>query len=261
MTTPDLAQEDALAHETVTLSTADGPCATAVFTPAAGGAPWPAAVFLMDGGGPRPALHAMAQRLADLGYLVALPDLFHRAQPYEWQTVMAMALGAQTRTQWRERFYEPATRPENFRTDFAAVLAHLAERPDVLQPHVGTTGYCMGGNLSLRAAGEFPERVTAAASFHGGFLASDAPDSPHRLAPRMKARIYVAGAIEDPSFTDEMKERLVQALTDAKVEHVCETYAARHGFAIPDFPTYDAAAAERHWQALAAFYARALRAS
>jgi carboxymethylenebutenolidase len=108
----------------------------------------------------------------------------------------------------------------------------------------------MGGLMSLSAAGTFPNRIAASASYHAGRLASDAPDSPHRLAPKIRARVYVAGAIEDPSFPDEMKARLEQALTEAGVDHIVETYPAKHGFVLGDTLTYDPAAAERHWQSL-----------
>jgi carboxymethylenebutenolidase len=106
--------------------------------------------------------------------------------------------------------------------------------------------------MSLTAAGTFPERVAAAASYHGGRLATDAPESPHRLAPRMQARVYVAGAVEDQTFTDEMKQRLERALSEAGVEHTIETYPARHGFVLSDTLAYDPAAAERHWRTLPA---------
>jgi carboxymethylenebutenolidase len=106
--------------------------------------------------------------------------------------------------------------------------------------------------MSLTAAGTFPEQIVAAASYHGGRLATDAPDSPHLLAPKMRGRIYIGGAIEDPSFPDEMKERLEQALTRAGVDHRIETYPARHGWVPRDTPVHDVAATERHWQSLIA---------
>ena len=123
----------------------------------------------------------------------------------------------------------------------------------------GVTGYCMGGNLALRCAGLFPEQLAAAASFHGGNLAHDGADSPHQLATKMKAELYVAGAVEDPSFPDPMKARLEAALSEAHVTHLIETYPARHGFAVPDSPVFDAAAAERHWAALEALFTRRLK--
>lgn len=106
--------------------------------------------------------------------------------------------------------------------------------------------------MALTAAGTYPEEFIAVASYHGGGLASDAPDSPHLLAGRMKARIYVAGAIEDAAFTEEMKARLEASLTAAGVDHLIETYPARHGWVFHDIPVYDAAANARHWQTLLA---------
>lgn len=123
-----------------------------------------------------------------------------------------------------------------------------------------TTGYCMGGSFALTAAGRFPDRVAAAASFHGGQIASTAPDSPHLLAGSMKANVYIAGAENDASFDAEQFDPMSTALTDAQVEHTLVTYPAAHGFAVPDNPTFDDKAAERHWQALRDLYAATLAA-
>jgi carboxymethylenebutenolidase len=152
-----------------------------------------------------------------------------------------------------EKFVSRAT-PANIMSDTAAFLDYLASQPEVKRGGIGTTGYCMGGLMSLTAAGTYPDRVAAAASYHGGRLATEAPDSPHLLAPNMKARVYVAGAIEDQSFPDDMKERLEEALTSAGVDHTVETYPARHGWVLRDTPVFDAAAAERHWQTLLALF-------
>jgi carboxymethylenebutenolidase len=119
----------------------------------------------------------------------------------------------------------------------------------------------MGGGLSLNAAGRFPDRVGAAASFHGGRIATDAPDSPHLLAGSMKAKVYVAGAENDASFDDDQRERLSTALTEAGVDHTLVIYPAAHGFAVPDNPTYDEVAAARHWDALAELYSSVLATS
>src|SRR5438132_9055667 len=103
--------------------------------------------------------------------------------------------------------------------DTRAFLATLDGDRRVRPAKIGTAGYCMGGRFSLSAAGRFPDRIAAAASYHGGNLANDAPDSPHLLAANMKARIYVAGATGDASFPEEQKARLGQALAAAGVEH------------------------------------------
>jgi carboxymethylenebutenolidase len=112
----------------------------------------------------------------------------------------------------------------------------------------------MGGRSSLLVAGHHPDRVGAAASFHGGNLAADDPDSPHLLADRIRARVLVAAAQNDRVFPAEQHERLAKALTAAGVDHRIETYPAEHGFAVPDNATYDAEADRRHWAALAELY-------
>src|SRR5579864_9775247 len=117
----------------------------------------------------------------------------------------------------------------------------------------------MGGDASLTAAGAFPDRFAAVASFHGGNLGADKPDSPHQFVKNITGHVYVAGAIEDASFPEEQKIRLEKALTDARVNHVVETYpGARHGFAVPDLPVYDRTAAERHWAAMSKLYGETL---
>jgi len=142
--------------------------------------------------------------------------------------------------------------------DTGAILEFLAAQPEVAATKVGTTGYCMGGGLALTAAGRFPDRVGAAASFHGGHIATTAPDSPHLLAGAMQATVYVAGAENDPSFDADQFQRLSSALTDASIDHTLVTYPAAHGFAVPDNPTYDEAAAARHWHALESLYTSTL---
>ena len=180
-----------------------------------------------------------------------LPDLFYRAGPYEPMDPKAVFADPGKRKVLMEKYFATAT-SANIMADMPAFLDYLAAQRDVKPGPIGITGYCMGGRLALIAAGTFPERIAAAASYHGGRLANDDPDSPHRLAPRMRARVYVAGAIEDLSFPDDMKQRLETALTDAGVDHEIETYPAKHGWVFADFPVYDAAAAERHWQTLVA---------
>ncbi|HSY89481.1 MAG TPA: dienelactone hydrolase family protein, partial [Verrucomicrobiae bacterium] len=133
--------------------------------------------------------------------------------------------------------------------DAGAFIEFLSSRPEVKGDRFGATGYCMGGNASLTAAGAYPDRFAAAASFHGGNLATDKPDSPHLFLGKFTGQIYVGGAIEDASFPEEQKSRLERTLSDAGVSHLIETYPARHGFAVPDLPVYDKSAAERHWVA------------
>ena len=219
----------------------------------AGGSPWPAVLVFMDGVGIRPAMLAVGERLAVHGYFVLLPDLFYRSGPYAPMNPHTVFTDPEQRRVLMEKFFALAT-PANVMSDTSAFLAWLAAQPDVRPGRIGTTGYCLGGLMSLTAAGTFPDRIAATASYHGGRLATDAPDSPHLLAPKMRSRVYVAGAIEDQSFTDEMKQRLERALTEAGVDHTIETYRARHGWVLSDTPAYDPAAAERHWQTLLALF-------
>jgi carboxymethylenebutenolidase len=232
----------------VAIQTRDGTCRSFVYRPAGRG-PWPAVLVFMDGIGIRPAMLTVGERLATLGYFVLIPDLFYRSGPYPSMNPRTVFSDPEERKVLMEKFFALAT-PSNIMSDTGAFLEWLDNQPDVRPGRIGTTGYCLGGFMSLTAAGTYPERIAAAASYHGGRLATDAPDSPHRLAPRIQARVYVAGAIDDQSFTDEMKKRLAQALTDAGVEHLIETYPAKHGFVLSDTPSYDPVAAERHWQTL-----------
>jgi carboxymethylenebutenolidase len=234
----------------VEIETRDGVCPSYVFQPEGGG-PFPAVLVFMDGLGIRPAMLEVGERLATHGYFVLLPDLFYRSGPYEPMDPHTTFSDPEKRKVLMEKFFAPAT-PANVMSDTRAFLDYLAAQPAVKRGGIGTTGYCRGGLMSLSAAGTYPDRIVAAASYHGARLASDAPDSPHRLAPKIKARVYVAGAIEDQSFPDDMKARLEEALTAAGVDHRIETYPARHGWVLRDTPVYDAAAAERHWQTLVA---------
>jgi carboxymethylenebutenolidase len=170
---------------------------------------------------------------------------------------MKMFTDPAVRADWMARVL-PAASAANIMRDTEVFLAHFDAEPNVKHGRIGITGYCMGGRLSLYAAGHFGDRIAAAASYHGGGLATDAPDSPHRLAPRMTARVYVAGAIEDRGFDDAQKARLEQALTEAGVDHRIETYNARHGWVPRDTPVHDPAATERHWQTLFDLFAGTL---
>jgi carboxymethylenebutenolidase len=144
--------------------------------------------------------------------------------------------------------------------DTGALLAYLETRNDMAGDKVGTVGFCMGGGMALAAAGTYPDRVAAAISFHGGRLATDDPKSPHLLAPKIRAELYIAVADNDQSCPPEMVERLKKALDDADVRYRCELYrGAAHGWMKPDFPVYDEAAAERGWSEMLALYDRALK--
>jgi carboxymethylenebutenolidase len=231
----------------VAIPTPDGDARAYTFQPEGKG-PWPAVIFFMDAPAIRPALFQMSQRLADHGYFVLLPDMFWRAGPYEPINTAEAFKDEEARRAIFGKFMA-STDPVRSTRDTGAFLDWLAKQPDVKGDKVGVTGYCMGGGLSLRAAGEFPDRVVASAGFHGGRLATDAPDSPHLLAPKIRAKVYVGGADEDAGFPPEQADRLRDALTAAGVENTVEIYAgAKHGYAPPDMPVYNEAASERHWR-------------
>jgi carboxymethylenebutenolidase len=125
---------------------------------------------------------------------------------------------------------------------------------------VGVTGYCMGGGIALRAAGTFPDRIAAAASFHGGNLATEEANSPHLLAPKMTAKVLVAGADEDRSYPEEQNVRLAAALKDARVEAAVSIWkGAKHGWVPTDMPVHNPEAAERHWKELVALFDETLK--
>ncbi len=239
----------------VTIPMPDGESAASLHVPEGAG-PWAAVILFPDAGGARETFRAMADRLSGLGYVVLLPDVYYRHggyEPFDLATVFS-----EEDERARLMSLVRSLTPEMKIRDAGAFLEFLAGRPEV-SGSVGTTGYCMGGGYSLLAAGSYPERVAAAASFHGGNLAvADDPNSPHRLADRMRAVVHVAAAQDDASFPADQFERLDEALTEADVVHTIETYPAAHGFAVPDNPTHDTAAEERHWSALGELYSSAL---
>lgn len=240
----------------IDIQTRDGTCPSYVYRPDGIG-PWPAVLVFMDGVGIRPAMLEIGERLAAYGYFILLPDLYYRSGPYAPMNPHTVFSVPEERKVLMEKFFSLAT-PANIMSDTSAFLDFLAHEPDAKNGRIGTTGYCLGGLLSLTAAGTYPDRIAAAASYHGGRLATDAPDSPHLLAPKITARVYVAGAIEDGSFPDEMKARLDKALTEAGVDHLIETYPAKHGWVLSDTPVYDEAAAQRHWRTVTQLFAETL---
>ena len=225
-----------------------------------GDGPWPGVLVFPDAGGARETFRQMGDRLAGMGYVALIPDIYYRAgqwAPFDVATLF-------TDKQERARLFSLTGVLTNERiiADAGAYSSFLLARPEVTGSAIGTTGYCLGGRMSLIAAGGLGRTIAAAASFHGGRLAvADDPSSPHLLADRVTATVYVAGAEDDDSFTAGQAELLDRALTDAVVDHTVEFYPARHGFAIPDNPTYDTQADARHWQALHRLYQAHLQAS
>lgn len=230
----------------IDVKTGDGVADCYGFRPQ-GTQPVPAVVMFFDAFGMRPAMKEMADHLAQRGYFVLLPNLYYRAGPFApFNTASAFSDPSE-----RERLMKliHTLTPEGIRKDFGAYLSILAKTPGVKADKLGCTGYCMGGRLALTAAGLFPDVVAAAASFHGGQLVTDAPDSPHRSADKIRGRLYFGVADEDRSCTPEDQAKLKAALDAADVRYQLELYAgAKHGFAVTDVPVYDAAASAKHWE-------------
>lgn len=217
---------------------------------------WPAVVLYMDAFGVRPALVGMAERLASNGYVVAVPNLYYRT-PFAPFDPRAVAAEGPERDRFKSMI---ATINQGMvMRDTQAVLEWLDGHGPVRPGPFGALGYCMGGGYALSAAGTFPDRFSVAASFHGGSLATDKPDSPHRLAHQMRARVYIGAAEIDASFPPDQQARLAEALTAAGVRHTLEVYpGAKHGFAVTGHVVYDQDASELHWRRLVALLAETL---
>jgi len=239
-------------QEDVLIPTVDGRARGTLHVPDSGG-PWPGVVIFPDAGGFRATLNEMGDHLASLGYVALVPDVYYREG--EWAPFDMATAFADGKERARLFGFVRSLTNERIIADAGAYADFLLARPEVRGPAVGTTGYCMGGRMSMLAAGGIGAKIGAAASFHGGRIAvADDPASPHLAADRITATVYVAGAVEDRSFTPEQAKLLDDALTAAGVDHTVEFYPARHGFAVPDNDTYDPAASARHWEALKHLY-------
>jgi carboxymethylenebutenolidase len=231
------------------IETNDGLMDSYTFQPAGTG-PWPAVIIYMDAFGIRPNLDSMAQRLADAGYFVIVPNLYYRSGAYEPFDPRKVFGGDEAE---QKRFKGMIASIDNTKVmrDTEAVLPFLDAQPAVRKGTLGAVGYCMGGGFAISALGRFPDRVAVAASFHGASLATDKVDSPHLLASRMRGRLYIGVAAIDPGFPKEQQERLEVALRTAGVNYTLETYEnAKHGFAVTGHLVYDREASERHWATL-----------
>jgi carboxymethylenebutenolidase len=184
---------------------------------------------------------------ADAGYLVLLPDLFYRFGAYG--PFSGSSFGDETSRNQLIKMITETTQEMTVRDTEAFLKVFDSE--GFAQP-LGVVGYCMGGSRALTVAGRYPERFAAAASFHGANLASEAPDSPHRLAGQLKARVFVGTADVDDSFPVEQPTRLADALRTAHVDFAIESFiGVQHGWTVPDRDgVYDERGAQRHWARL-----------
>ena len=244
----------------VTINTPDGTCDAAFIHPASGA--HPGVIIWPDAGGLRPSFRDMGKRIAGEGYSVLVPNPFYRLSKSPQFTTTAnldfndKELMAKIMTLMSS--VQAAGAAEK---DAVAYVAFLdAQRPVDKTKKIGTQGYCMGGPLVVKTAAAVPNRIGAGASFHGGGLVTDKPDSPHLLAPKIKARMYFGIAANDDQRQPDAKDKLKESFTKAGVPVEVEVYPARHGWCVPDMPVeggaplYDKAQAERAWGKLVALY-------
>lgn len=222
-----------------------------------GAGPWPAIIFYMDALGLRNALFEMVDRLASYGYYVVCPNLYYRVGAFEPFDAKKAFAGPGPEMD-RVMAMISAVDDDAAMRDTHAVLHFLENDPNVAGPKIGTTGYCMGGGFAICAAVSFPEQVVAAASIHGGKFLTD-PKSADVIAKKARAAFYIAVAEIDRRHTPEVTRSLEAAFSAAGVPHTIELYAGTtHGFAVSDFPVYNAAAAEHHWDKTREFFATTL---
>lgn len=230
-------------EEKVEIRTPDGTADGVLFRPGGEGRS-PGVIHLTDIGGIRPAPLGMARRQAEQGYVVLVPNAFYRTgRPplFDFQPDF-------TDARTMKRFGElagPLT-PDAIARDASSYVDFLAAHGSVSTTAMGVVGYCFTGAMAIRTAAARPDRIGAAASFHGGGLYTDTPQSPHLVLPRVKARLYFGHAVNDRSMPQDAIDKLEQALEAWAGNHESEVYeGAFHGWTVPDSPAYNAPQAER----------------
>ncbi len=258
-------QRHPVVERDVHVKTQDGVCDASYFHPEHG--VHPGVLIWTDVFGLRPTFRAFGRRLAALGYSVLVPNPFYRyakapiiADPSSFD--FGNAADRHKLGLWTASLYTP----EAVERDAESYVEFLDGQAQVdTAKRIGTQGYCMGGPLVLRTAARLPERVGAGASFHGGGLVTNAHDSPHLLAPKIKARMYFAIAASDDEKQPEAKDALRKSFAAAGVATEIEVYPGTiHGWCVPDMPLHDGRPiynrpdAERAWGKLVELYAVAL---
>ncbi len=259
------AAQGSVVEKNVDVKTPDGTCDAAFIHPASGSHPgiliWP------DAFGLRPSMRDIGKRIAAEGYAVLVPNPFYRvAKPPNVPEPGSFSFSNPADMAKLRPLMASVSASGAAEKDAAAFIAFLDAQPQVNKAKkIGTQGYCMGGPLVMRTAAAVPDRVGAGASFHGGGLVTEAPDSPHLLVPKMKARIYVAVAANDDQRQPDAKDKLREAFAAAKVPAEIEVYdGSLHGWCVPDMPLqngapiYNKPAAEKAWAKLVALYKTAL---
>ena len=245
----------------VEIKTPDGTCDAAYIHPATGSHPgvllWP------DAFGLRPVTREMAKRLATAGYSVLVPNPFYRLSKAPFTDASTFNFQNQADMAKLRPMMASVNAPGAAEKDAIAYVAFLDAQKEVdKSKKIGTQGYCMGGPLIMKTAATLPNRIGAAASFHGGGLVGNDANSPHLLAPKIKARMYIGIAANDDATQPDAKDKLKAAFAAAKVNAEIEVYAgAQHGWCMRDMPKqangepiYNMADAERAWGKLLALY-------
>ncbi len=251
MALPAVANAVAVTESEVTIKTTDGEADAYFVHPSSGTAP--AVLVWPDIFGLRPAFRQMGKRLAESGYAVLVVNPFYRTR----KAPTASAGGATA-----IQDVMPMARTLNETTHMADAKAFIAwldqQQPVAKNKKVGTQGYCMGGPIAFRTAAAVPGRVGAVASFHGGGLVIDGPNSPHLQAAKTKAQFLIAIAENDDQRAPTQKDVLKQTFADAHLSAEIEVYAAAHGWCPPDSRVYNEPLAEKAWSRLLALYGKAL---
>ena len=253
---PSVANAQAVSEVDLTIETPDGTADAYFVHPSAG--KHPAVLIWPDILGLRPAFRAMGKRLAEAGYSVLVVNPFYRSA-----TAPVIPDGASFRDQETRDIVIPMYRQLSATTHLSDAKAFIEfldkQAPVDVERKVGTQGYCMGGPIIMRTAAAVPERVGAAASFHGGGLVTDKEDSPHLLIPKTTAHVLHAIAENDDEKDPDAKVVLKEAYLAAGIPAEIEVYeGALHGWCPPDSAVYNKAQAERAWERLLTLYKTAL---
>ena len=239
----------------IDVATADGVADSYLVGPEAG-APRAGVLFVVDAFGLRPTTMAMADRIAAEGYVVLAPNVLYRggrAPVAEMPDLGNEGSRGEFMAKIKPLLAEVSGEGVAA-SDGAAYLDRLAE--EVPGP-VGISGYCMGGRVGWRVAAAHPDRVAALGCFHTGGLVTEAEDSPHLSASKLRCELYLGFADRDQSMAPEQIAELERALDAAGVSHRSEVYAgALHGYTMADTPVFDEAARERHYRELFALLSR-----
>lgn len=235
------------------IATADGRMNTFICYPDEN-EPFPVVFFYMDAPGKREELHDMARRIAAVGYFVVLPNLYYRRTPDYWlkeRTESAMAVMFE---------HMRATTTALIMRDTQAMLEFVDAQPQANASKIGAVGYCMSGPFVMGAAATFPDRINCILSIHGAGMFTQAPDSPHLFAPKIRCESYFACAETDKWAPPSDIDALEKALKQAKVPYRIEWYPkSEHGFVFPQRAVFHKPSAERHWVRLFDIFERNLR--